>query len=110
MASVNHPTCQALINLMMDMGEFIEDIHDAREDLADYAPGIFEPETDEAMEAHLARAAAYVLGEFIANEWETPDSDRCPGFTRERAIADWHEAYALRYVAAERVAPRNCDC
>lgn len=38
--------------------------------------------------AALARAKFNVLGELIANEYETPDSDRMldEGFTRERAI------------------------
>jgi hypothetical protein len=41
--------------------------------------------------AALARAKYSVLGSLIANEYETPDSERSleDGFTRERAIEHW---------------------
>ena len=45
--------------------------------------------------ACLARAKFRVLGELLANEYETPDSDRMldEGFTRERAIKDFMELF-----------------
>lgn len=45
--------------------------------------------------AALARAKFSVLGSLIANEYETPDSDRMldEGHTRERAIEKWIELF-----------------
>ena len=45
--------------------------------------------------AALARAKFTVLGELIANEYETPDSERMldEGFTRERAIKNFMELF-----------------
>lgn len=45
--------------------------------------------------AALARAKYSVLGSLIANEYETPDSDRMldEGHTRERAIEHWLELF-----------------
>ena len=45
--------------------------------------------------AALARAKYSVLGSLIANEYETPDSDRMldEGHTRERAIKKWLELF-----------------
>jgi len=50
--------------------------------------------TDDVFAA-LARAKFSVLGSLIANEYETPDSDRMldEGFTRERAIQKWVDMF-----------------
>ena len=46
--------------------------------------------------AALARAKYRVLGSLIANEYETPDSDRMldEGHTRDRAIKHWLKLFA----------------
>lgn len=47
--------------------------------------------------ACLSRAKFYVLGELVANEYETPDSERMldHGYTREKAISDWVKMFTV---------------
>jgi hypothetical protein len=53
--------------------------------------GVTNEMTNNDVFAALARAKFSVLGSLVANEYETPDSDRMldEGHTRERAIEHW---------------------
>jgi len=53
----------------------------------------FESFDENDIEAITARINGRALGELIANEWDTPDSDRCDGETRETAIANWQREF-----------------
>lgn len=58
--------------------------------------GLEDMEPD-AVYACLSRAKFHVLGELVANEYETPDSDRMldDGYTRQKAISDWVEMFTV---------------
>jgi len=53
----------------------------------------FESFDENDIEAITARINGRALGELIANEWDTPDSDRLDGTTRETAIANWQREF-----------------
>lgn len=96
MASLRDPLCETFINLQMGCMEFFtaeQAFEIAREEGA-YP----EHETDESVLAHLARSRAYCLGEWIANEYETPDCDREDSdgsliTSRQQAISRWWSRY-----------------
>lgn len=94
----SHALCERFNNMMMDMAEPLspeQAIDEAKSE--GYYP---EKETVDHVLAHLARARWEVLGSYIANEYETPDSERTdtdgtPITTRQRQIEWWQKTFAI---------------
>ena len=103
----SHALCERFINMMMDMAEPLspeQAIDEAKSE--GYYP---EKETVDHVLAHLARARWEVLGSYIANEYETPDSERT-GWggelisTRQGQIEKWQAMFVIDidYVESEK--------
>ncbi|MGB1815013.1 MAG: hypothetical protein ACPHJ3_06625 [Rubripirellula sp.] len=96
----SHALCERFRIMMMETAEPLspeQAIDEARRE--GYYP---EKETVDHVLAHLSRARCEVLGECIANEYETPDSDRTdtdgtPITTRQRQIERWQKRQIERW-------------
>lgn len=103
----SHALCERFRIVMMEMSEPLspdQAIDEAKSE--GYYP---EKETVDHVLAHLARARCEVLGEYIANEYETPDSartdtDGTPITNRQRQIEWWQKTFAIdsEYVESEK--------
>ena len=82
---------QHLVNLMMNSFEPLTDDQALLE--AELEGRLQNDMTTNDVLASLSRAKYHVMGELIANEYETPDSERMldEGYTRERAIEHFRE-------------------
>lgn len=75
-----------IVDIMLSAGEFT-----SFDDCREYLPGVPLP----TQISDYVRACSYALGSFVANEFETPESDRHPGesHSKEECIAKWQELY-----------------
>ena len=74
----------AIVELIIGAGEFVS-FKTCRAEL----PGVKVPE----LISDYVRACGIALGELIANEFETPDSDRLEGSSRGEAIERWQNQH-----------------